>query len=200
LRGADRKPLLVFVYNPIPARYTAADMPAAKTTRKKSAKTMTKQTKPAAPKKTSQKVADQKGAKQASSKTSTPKDKPDFAAIFSALRGMLESFQPEIATQTDKPGDYHTEIPGLFHRKKPLYFAGIRTGKNYVSYHLLPVYYNPDLNKRISPELKKRKQGMACFNFTSVDDARFAELSKLTALGLKMFKTAEFRRRLENMQ
>jgi hypothetical protein len=41
---------------------------------------------------------------------------------------------------------------------------------------------------------------MACFNFASVDDARFAELRTLSALGLKMFKTAEFRQRLEKMQ
>lgn len=105
-----------------------------------------------------------------------------------------------IAVQMDKPGTYYTEIPGLLHRGKPLSFAGIKTGKNYVSYHLLPVYYNPALNKQISPELKKRKQGMACFNFTSVDDACFAELRKLTALGLKMFKTAEFREQLKRLQ
>lgn len=120
--------------------------------------------------------------------------------VFAALRKLLESFKGEITTETDKPNNYHTAMPTLLHRGKPLYFAGIKTGKNYVSYHLLPVYYNPDLNKQISPELKKRKQGMACFNFTVVDDACFAELRKLTALGLKMFKTAEFRRRLESLQ
>jgi hypothetical protein len=140
-----------------------------------------------------------KTSKKASKKAST-KDKPDLAVVFLALRKLLESFKGAITTETDKPGNYHTAVPTLVHRGKPLYFAGVKTGKNYVSYHLLPLYYNPDLNKQVPAELKKRKQGMACFNFASVDDARFAELRKLTALGLKMFSTAEFRQRLEKMQ
>lgn len=175
-------------------RYTAADMPAAKTAKKavpaKSAK------KPAA-KKTVQSVS-KKAPKTASPRTS--KAKADLAPVFAALRKLLQSFKGEISTETDKPDNYHTAIPTLLHRGKPLYFAGVKIGKNYVSYHLLPLYYNPALNAQVSAELKKRKQGMACFNFTSVDDARFAELSKLTATGLKMFKTAEFRRKLESMQ
>jgi hypothetical protein len=182
--------------------YTAADMPAAKTAKSKLSKT--KSVKKSAIKKSLAKTTSTKTAPAkkvlAKKSSASPKAKPDFPAVFSALRKMLESFSGEIATQIDKPSNYHTVVPGLVHRKKPLYFAGIKTGKNYVSFHLLPVYYNPDLNKRISPELKKRKQGMACFNFAAVDDACFAELRKLTALGLKMFKTAEFRRHLESLQ
>jgi len=33
--------------------------------------------------------------------------------------------------------------------------CGDRMGKNYVSYHLMPVYMNPALQKHISPELKR---------------------------------------------
>lgn len=163
------------------ARYTAADMPTAKTSSKAtSAKAVKK--------------------KSPSRKTASKKAKPDLAAVFVALRKLLESFKGEITTETDEPRNYHTAVPTLVHRGKPLYFAGVKTGKNYVSFHLLPLYYNPDLNKEVPAELKKRKQGMACFNFSSVDDARFAELRKLSAQGLKMFKTAEFRQRLEKMQ
>jgi hypothetical protein len=150
--------------------------------------------------KTVKKAASAKAAKKSVTRKVSKKAKPDLAAVFAALRKLLEPFKGDIIVETDKPNNYHTAMPTLLHRGRPLYFAGIKTGKNYVSYHLLPAYYNPDLNNRISPELKKRKQGMACFNFTAVDDAHFAELGKLTALGLKMFKTAEFRRRLESMQ
>jgi hypothetical protein len=172
-------------------------MPAAKSAKTKSAK---KQTKPAAPKKAFQKVANQKAVKKASSKTSKPSAKPDFAAVFTALRGVLNPFLGEIATQTDTPGNYHTVIPGLLHRGKPLYFTGIKTGKNYVSFHLLPVYYSPDLLKGMSPTLKKRMQGKACFNFTSIDPECFAELNRLAAEGLKKFKTEKFRRELARLQ
>jgi hypothetical protein len=127
--------------------------------------------------------------------------KPDFDTVFAALRSkVLEPFLGEIRVQTDKPGNYHTEVPGMFHRGKPLYFAGLRTGKNYVSFHLLPVYSAPELLKGMSPALKKRMQGKACFNFTTVDEACFAELSRLTASGLKLFKSKKFLQMLKSLQ
>jgi hypothetical protein len=126
--------------------------------------------------------------------------KPDFASVFTALRLVLDQFKNQVAVQTDKPGNYHMEIPSLIHRGKPIYFAGIRTGKNYVSFHLLPVYGAPELLKGMSPALKKRMQGKACFNFTTVDDTCFAELGRLTAAGLKIFKSEKFRQQIQRMQ
>jgi hypothetical protein len=151
-------------------RYTAAVMPAVKLAKKKSA------------------VAPAKAAK------------PDFATVFTALRKLLDPFLGEIQVQTDKPGNYYTEIPTIFHRGKPLYFAGVRTGKNYVSFHLLPVYFAPELLKGMSPALKKRMQGKACFNFTAVDETCFAELGRLTAAGLKVFKSQKFLQMLKALQ
>jgi len=126
--------------------------------------------------------------------------KPDFGPVFVALRKLLDPFLGDIRVQTDKPGNYHTEIPTILHRGKPLYFAGVRTGKNYVSYHLLPLYGSPEMLKGMSPALKKRMQGKACFNFTTVDKACFAELGRLTAAGLKIFKTKGFQQTIKDMQ
>jgi hypothetical protein len=140
-----------------------------------------------------------KRAKRKSS-TTTKSAKQDFAAVFASLRKLLDPFLGEIQVQTDKPGNYHTEIPTIFHRGKPLYFAGLRTGKNYVSFHLLPVYGAPELLKGMSPALKKRMQGNACFNFTMVDEACFAELARLTAAGLKKFKSKLFQETIKDMQ
>ncbi|MGC2698064.1 MAG: hypothetical protein WA738_19935 [Candidatus Angelobacter sp.] len=140
-------------------------------------------------------------ARAAKKKTASKKAaKPDLAPVFTALRQLLERNFKELAVQTDKPGNYHLEIPSILHRGKPLYFAGVRTGKNYVSYHLLPAYFCPELLKGMSPALKKRKQGKACFNFTAIDDVCFAELSRHTAEGLKKFKTLKFRQRIQKMQ
>ena len=141
-------------------------------------------------------------AKAARAKSSSSKaSKPDLAPVFSALCRMLNTFVGEdVKVQIDKPGDYHLEIPSILHRKKPIYFAGLRTGKNYVSFHLLSLYYNPDLMKSMSPALKKRNQGKACFNFTQIDPECFAELEKLTAAGLKKFKSEEFRKYIQSIQ
>jgi hypothetical protein len=141
-------------------------------------------------------------AKPAKKKTpATPKAaKPDFAAVFAALRKLLGPFLGEIQVQTDKPGNYHTEIPTILHRGKPLYFAGVRTNKNYVSFHLLYMYYNPAAKKALSPALKKRMQGKACFNFTAVDEDCFAELGRLIGDGLKIYKSEKFQQTIKDMQ
>ena len=140
-------------------------------------------------------------AKAARAKSSAKAAKPNLAPVFIALRQLLERLVgKEIAVQTDKPGNYHLEVASILHRKKPLYFAGVRTGKNYVSFHLLPAYDSPELVQSISPALKKRMQGKACFNFTQVDSDCFAELGRLTSEGLKKFKSEEFRRYIQSIQ
>src|SRR5258708_3220196 len=73
------------------------------------------------------------------------------------------------------------------YRDKPMFFAGIRMGKNYVSFHLMPVYCCPELN-RMSPALKKRMQGKASFNFREVDEACFKDLGALGKSGYRLFR------------
>jgi hypothetical protein len=137
---------------------------------------------------------------RAKSSAATKAAKPDLAAVFAALRQLLESFRGNLAVQTDKPGNYHLEAPSILHRGKSLYFAGVRTNKNYVSFHLLHMYYNPAAVKALSPALRKRMQGKACFNFTAVDEACFAELGRLIAEGLKRYKSKEFQQTIKDMQ
>ena len=69
-----------------------------------------------------------------------------------------------------------------------MFFSQVRVGKAYVSFHLLLLYMNPALATAISPALKRRMQGKACFNFkTPPDSALLAELKRLTAAGFKDF-------------
>jgi hypothetical protein len=44
----------------------------------------------------------------------------------------------------------------------------------------------------MSPELKKRMQGKACFNFKEVDERLFKELAKITKEGSKRFSNERF--------
>jgi hypothetical protein len=140
-------------------------------------------------------------AKEKTSAARTKAEKPDLAPVFAALREILKGFiGKDLAVQTDKPGNYHLEAPFILHRRKPLYFAGVRTGKNYVSFHLLFLYYNPAAQKVLSPALRKRMQGKACFNFTAVDEACFAELGCLIGDGLKIYKSEKFQQTIKDMQ
>ena len=142
-----------------------------------------------------------KPAKEKISAARAKAEKPDLALVFAALREILKRFiGKDLVVQTDKPGNYHLEAPSILHRKKPLYFAGVRTNKNYVSFHLLHMYYNPAAKKALSPALKKRIQGKACFNFTAIDEDCFAELGRLIADGLKIYKSEEFQQTIKDMQ
>ena len=112
----------------------------------------------------------------------------DFQSVFEALRQLLSVYEDRLACKSPNPGYYFLESTTPTHKKRPMAFAAVRTEKNYVSYHLVPVYAAPELGKSMSPELKKRMQGKGCFNFTTVDEKLFRELALLTEAGYKNFK------------
>jgi hypothetical protein len=62
--------------------------------------------------------------------------------------------------------------------------------KSAVTYHLMPLYYNPRLHAALSPRLKGRMQGKTCFNFQRPDPELFAALEELTRLGRAQWERA----------
>lgn len=113
-----------------------------------------------------------------------------FEAIYARLFEVLSKHKDKLSVGIEKPGTIWMNVIGESYRGKPLYYAGVRMGKNYVSYHLVTVYMN---KVKMSPDLKKRMQGKGCFNFTSIDEKLFGELDQLTTDGLKNYsaKTLE---------
>ena len=108
---------------------------------------------------------------------------------FAALRQLLAAHSKRLTVIVDKPGDYQVGSPTMKDRVgRPLFFAGVKTGKNYVSYHLMPIYMKPELLKSVPPALKKRMQGKSCFNFTTVDPDEAKELSAVTKAGIAAFR------------
>jgi hypothetical protein len=108
---------------------------------------------------------------------------------FAALRQVLAAHSKRLTVIVDKPGDYQVGSPTMKDRiGRPLFVAAVQTRKNYVSYHLMPVYMRPDLLKTLSPRLTKRMQGKACFNFITVDPDEAKELSALTRAGIAAFR------------
>lgn len=69
-------------------------------------------------------------------------------------------------------------------------FAGVRLGKRYVSYYLMPLYLPDGGDAELSLELAKRRQGKTCFNFTRVDVDLFAEIAELTVRGREQYADA----------
>ena len=116
----------------------------------------------------------------------------DFTAVFAALKPVLAKYAKRLSVKTDTPIEYTllTRSASPFHQHKgqPLYFGSVRLGKAYVSFHLLPLYMCPELMTGISPALKKRMQGKACFNFkTDPEPELIADLKRLTDAGFKQW-------------
>jgi len=113
----------------------------------------------------------------------------DFSEVFISLRSILTPYAPHMEVIADSPAEYGLQTH--WRRPKdgyPGYFGGVKVGKRYVSFHLMPVYAFPDLLGSTSPDLLKRMQGKSCFNFTKVDEAVLAELTDLTRLGYRSFE------------
>jgi hypothetical protein len=112
----------------------------------------------------------------------------EYEAVHERLKGILRSHADGLVISNDGPEGMALEVPGL--EGKPWgYVAGTRLGKRYVSFYLMPVYASPELAASISPELQRRKQGKSCFNFTTVDEALFAELETLATRGIPGFRS-----------
>jgi hypothetical protein len=121
----------------------------------------------------------------------------ESSEVFAGLKAILVEHRAKLRVLTDSPNNYSVAMASGQWRGKPLWAGCVKTGKAYTSYHLLPLYSNPELLDGISPELKRRMQGKACFNFKTVDPALFAELRKLTATGLKGFTEENLLKKME---
>ena len=117
----------------------------------------------------------------------------DYSAAFAALKKVFARQSKELNANVDTATEYSlvTKVPSPFpqHKGHPMWFGSVKTGKAYVSFHLMPLYMNADLEKRISPELKKRMQGKTCFNFKDAPEAALlAELEQLAAAGIESWR------------
>jgi len=129
-------------------------------------------------------------AKTKSKARSTSAKNPNFAAAAKELEAILMKYKRGgLESRTDVFGQKCLIGPATETSKgREVWFGAVGVRKNYVSYHLMPMYVCPDLLKKMSPELKKRMQGKSCFNFKEVDEKLFAELARLTEEGYQRFK------------
>ncbi len=126
-------------------------------------------------------------ATAAAKKKAAPANEP-----FASLKKILQPFAKHTVTIADTPTYYQLVLRAVVFRKKPVWFAGVRAGKAYTSFHLMPLYMCEPMQRRVSPELKRRMQGKTCFNFKAVDEKLFAELAALTQAGFEQFAKTDW--------
>ncbi len=111
-----------------------------------------------------------------------------FQSVFEKLKDLLQEYEENLVVRTDGQGDYVLYTPFAEAYKKEVFFGSVKIRKNYVSFHLMPVYVFPDLLEGISPKLLARMQGKSCFNFKAIEPGQMKELAKLCKRSLARFK------------
>jgi len=115
-----------------------------------------------------------------------------FSQVFDLLRAILKDHASGLSCEKNGQDEYYLNTNHIMKNRKPLFFGAVKIKKNYVSYHLMPVYVYPELLDRVSPGLKRRMQGKSCFNFKSVNSELFEELAALTKAGYEKFSSARY--------
>jgi hypothetical protein len=119
-------------------------------------------------------------------------DKSEFKAVAAELKAIFKPYRSKLTVVSESETEIYLDTKVILKNKHAIFFGGVRTGKAYVSFHLMALYCFPDLTRAMSPALKKRMQGKACLNFTTVDKVLFKELKALTKLGADRFLSKEF--------
>jgi hypothetical protein len=123
--------------------------------------------------------------------------KPDSEIVFRRLRDILRKHAGQLAVKSDSPVEYcleGTTGPETVRiwkgkmRAAKIPVAWVTIGKAYVSYHLMGIYGNAALTKKLSKNLRARMQGKSCFNFKNSDEELFGELESVTSESIAAFK------------
>jgi hypothetical protein len=112
----------------------------------------------------------------------------NFAAAFFGLKRIFAPYTKSLNVNADTRTRYYLETKAASYKGKPLFFGAVILGRASVSFHLMPLYWDGSLTKKLSPDLKKKMQGKSCFNFTAPNPKLFRELEKVTAAGYALYK------------
>lgn len=125
----------------------------------------------------------------------------NFDDIFVSLRRILARHGQSLSVAEDSPQRYCLEgrvgpatrrAWGGKMKKLMIPVAWIEVGETYVSFHLMGINGNEKAREGMTPKLRARMQGKACFNFKVADEALFQELESLTERACEGFKKAGF--------
>jgi hypothetical protein len=116
----------------------------------------------------------------------------DFAGAYARLHSILMKHAKGMVIANDTPTKCTVVTRATGPNGKPMYFGYINIGKSGVSYHVVPLYFNPKLQARVPKELLARQKGKTCFNFQKPDEALFKKMDELTGAGRDHFERAGF--------
>ena len=71
---------------------------------------------------------------------------PEFEEVFAALKAIMKKYERTLFVLKDEPQEYTLATKSNSNRGMKMWFGSVRAGKAYVSYHLMPLYFNPVMN------------------------------------------------------
>jgi len=110
-----------------------------------------------------------------------------FQDLFHTLRRIMLTATGALERDVDTNRELSLRTSHRLKNGQLMWFGGVKIGRAYVSFHLMPVYVNPSLLDTVSPALLKRMHGKSCFNFKRADTAVLEELAALTRRGYEDF-------------
>lgn len=115
-----------------------------------------------------------------------------FQAVFVDLKAILSRHEPGLRVVHDTSEHYYLDTPFRMKNGKQLYFGAVKINRNYVSYHLMPLYVNLQLLDEVDTGLLKRMRGKSCFNFRNVKEIPRQDLVSLTRRGYDFYIEAGY--------
>jgi hypothetical protein len=116
----------------------------------------------------------------------------DYPGAFAALRAILAQHREGMSVLADTETNYTLVSPAIGPNGKPLWFGAVTSKKSAVTYHFMPLYYNPKLVASLSPALESRRSGKTCFQFQQPEPEVFEDLAELTRVGQEQWRRAGF--------
>jgi len=103
-------------------------------------------------------------------------DPTDPGPVETRLQAILEPYRTRLEANRLYGVETHRRPGARAHD----WFAGIRVGRDRVSFFLKPLHTWPVLLEPVSAGLRQRMKGKTAFSFGGPDEALFAELAVLT--------------------
>lgn len=108
-------------------------------------------------------------------------------SIFLLLKEIMKKNERNLHVLYDDSDNYYLETYPSFSNQKGEFFGAVQVKKSYISFHLMPVYYYPELLDNVPLDLKKHMQGKSCFNFKNIDKSLITALKKLVLNAYKKY-------------
>ena len=132
-------------------------------------------------------------------KTGTAQREANLVSLFDELEKMLAKHVPPFKVcrgEVRAKRDYHLTVPvpvvvspqAYGGKPYPVAMASLILQKGFVGFYYMPVYVEPGIEEKLSPELAKLLKGKSCFHVKALTPGVRDGIKSALELGVKRFR------------